>query len=86
MEAEPFERVLGRRVGAFMRQLHESHGVHFRMGAVVARFAAAKRDADALAGVVLKGVDGAAGDTLPASLVVLGGGIVPAVSYLKGAC
>jgi hypothetical protein len=38
MESEPFERVLGTKIGAFMRGMHEAQGVKFRMGAVVSQF------------------------------------------------
>jgi apoptosis-inducing factor 3 len=36
-EHVPLERVMGAQVGAFVRELHESHGVMFHLGASVAR-------------------------------------------------
>ena len=50
------------------------------MGAVAARFAPSARDPKVVGGVELK-----SGETVAADIVVLGGGIVPAVGYLKGA-
>ncbi|MEP9399727.1 FAD-dependent oxidoreductase [Mesorhizobium sp. KR2-14] len=35
-EAAPLEKVLGPQLGAFIRSLHEEHGVHFHLGATAA--------------------------------------------------
>ena len=67
-EALPFAALFGDRVGAAMRELHESKGVEFRLGAKIERV-----DPDA---VVL-----ASGETLPADLVLAGLGVQPVVDY-----
>jgi NADPH-dependent 2,4-dienoyl-CoA reductase/sulfur reductase-like enzyme/nitrite reductase/ring-hydroxylating ferredoxin subunit len=66
------EKVLGAPVGAFLRRLHESHGVIFHLGATV--------DAIDAHGVSLAG-----GATLAADLVVVGIGVRPATSLAKQA-
>lgn len=38
METEPFERVLGPKIGGVMRAMHEGNGVKFRMQSVVQEF------------------------------------------------
>jgi NADPH-dependent 2,4-dienoyl-CoA reductase/sulfur reductase-like enzyme/nitrite reductase/ring-hydroxylating ferredoxin subunit len=60
----PLERVLGPEVGGFVRRLHESHGVRFRLETSPE---AIRRDGVALGG----------GETLPADLVVVGVGVSP---------
>ena len=67
-EALPFASLLGDRVGAAIRTLHQSKGVQFRLGAAVARV-----DEDA---VVLE-----SGERLPAALVVAGLGVSPVLGY-----
>jgi NADPH-dependent 2,4-dienoyl-CoA reductase/sulfur reductase-like enzyme/nitrite reductase/ring-hydroxylating ferredoxin subunit len=61
------EKVLGPQVGAFLRQLHEAHGVTFHLG-----MTATAIDGEA---VTLK-----SGERLPADLVVIGVGVRPAIS------
>lgn len=63
-EATPLARILGQDLGAFVRDLHEGHGVHFHLGATAAAF-----DGKA---VIL--ADGA---RLEADLVVQGVGVRP---------
>jgi len=63
-ESAPLERVLGPQLGAYIRTLHEQHGVVFHLQAKPARI-----DASA---VVLDN-----GTSLPADLVVLGVGVRP---------
>ncbi len=63
-EAVPMERVLGPDVGAFLRKLHEEHGVRFHLGAGVA---AIEPEEVALSN----------GEHLPADLVLCGIGVVP---------
>jgi NADPH-dependent 2,4-dienoyl-CoA reductase/sulfur reductase-like enzyme/nitrite reductase/ring-hydroxylating ferredoxin subunit len=67
-DAVPFATLLGDRVGAALRTLHESKGVEFRMAAKVDRV---ERQA-----VVL-----ASGESLPADLVVAGLGVSPVLDY-----
>ncbi|HVT57860.1 MAG TPA: FAD-dependent oxidoreductase [Thermoanaerobaculia bacterium] len=71
-EARPLERVLGPQVGDFLRGLHEQHGVAFRLGQTVREITA-----DA--------VTTAAGERLPAELVVIGIGVRPAVELAAAA-
>lgn len=63
-EAVPLERVLGADVGAFVRRVHESKGVEFRLG---------RKPASITADRVL--LDD--GSELPATLVVMGVGVRP---------
>lgn len=76
MEPEPFFRVLGQRVGAFMREMHEANGVSFRLSAVVEEFVG---EGGAVTGVRLRG-----GEVLPANVCVVGAGIIPATGFLAG--
>ncbi|KAA0153071.1 hypothetical protein FNF31_06534 [Cafeteria roenbergensis] len=80
MEAEPFERVLGPDLGAAMRALHEARGVSFRMGTSASAMAPRPDDAAAVGSVTLKD-----GSSLPADVVVVGAGIIPALGYLESA-
>jgi NADPH-dependent 2,4-dienoyl-CoA reductase/sulfur reductase-like enzyme len=65
-EAVPLERVMGPALGAFVRGLHEEHGVRFHLGRTSTAIDAA--------GVVLDD-----GSRLAADLVVLGVGVKPVV-------
>ncbi|MFD2787153.1 FAD-dependent oxidoreductase [Hymenobacter rubripertinctus] len=74
---EPFERVLGPKIGAMFRNLHRRHGVRFKAEAEV---------------TALEGEDGrvtavrlASGQRLSADLVVLGVGVRPATDFLEHA-
>jgi NADPH-dependent 2,4-dienoyl-CoA reductase/sulfur reductase-like enzyme/nitrite reductase/ring-hydroxylating ferredoxin subunit len=60
----PLSRVLGDEVGAFVRRVHEAHGVTFRLGRKPATIAADRVTLDD-------------GTTLPAALVVMGVGVRP---------
>ncbi|MCC3155916.1 FAD-dependent oxidoreductase [Hymenobacter sp. 15J16-1T3B] len=77
-QAEPFEKVLGPRIGAMFRQLHAQHGISFRGGQAVT--ALGTGPTGKLASVTLQ-----SGDTLPADLVVLGIGVQPATDFLREA-
>ncbi len=71
-EQQPLERVLGVEVGAFIRKLHESHGVVFHLGRTVDHV----RDSD----VVLS--DGIA---LDADFIVVGAGVRPSLALANQA-
>jgi NADPH-dependent 2,4-dienoyl-CoA reductase/sulfur reductase-like enzyme/nitrite reductase/ring-hydroxylating ferredoxin subunit len=63
-ESAPLERVLGPQLGAYVRTLHEGHGVEFHLQAKPARIEAASVTLDS-------------GTSLPADLVVIGVGVRP---------
>ena len=71
-ESQPLERVLGAVVGDFIRELHESKGVRFRLG----------RTAKA---TVAEGLQLDDESVVPADLVVAGVGVRPAVSLAESA-
>jgi NADPH-dependent 2,4-dienoyl-CoA reductase/sulfur reductase-like enzyme/nitrite reductase/ring-hydroxylating ferredoxin subunit len=71
-EAVPFARVLGPDVGAYVRGLHEEHGVRFHLGQTVTSV-----EPD---GVTLSG-----GDRLAAGLVVVGIGVRPSLALAEAA-
>jgi NADPH-dependent 2,4-dienoyl-CoA reductase/sulfur reductase-like enzyme/nitrite reductase/ring-hydroxylating ferredoxin subunit len=71
-EPVPLSRVLGDELGAFVRRVHEQHGVSFRLGRTPARIT---RDE-----VVLDD-----GTRLPAQLVVMGVGVRPRLALAEGA-
>ena len=71
-DAVPLERVLGREVGSYIRGVHESHGVEFRLGQPVV---AIDRD-----GVVLGD-----GTRLDGDLLIAGIGVTPAIELARAA-
>jgi apoptosis-inducing factor 3 len=71
-EAVPMERTLGTEVGTFIRGLHERHGVTFHLR-------------DELASIDDRHVTLRSGARLPASLVVVGIGVRPAVGLAEKA-
>jgi NADPH-dependent 2,4-dienoyl-CoA reductase/sulfur reductase-like enzyme/nitrite reductase/ring-hydroxylating ferredoxin subunit len=71
-EALPFERTLGPEIGAFMRTVHEEHGVRFHLGQTVSAI-----EADA--------VTTSAGERITADMVVLGVGVRPSFELAKAA-
>jgi NADPH-dependent 2,4-dienoyl-CoA reductase/sulfur reductase-like enzyme/nitrite reductase/ring-hydroxylating ferredoxin subunit len=71
-EQRPMERILGPEVGAFVQQLHESHGVAFHLGRSVTRIDAS--------GVVLDD-----GGTISAAMVVVGIGVRPRIALAERA-
>lgn len=80
MESVPFERVLGKEVGAgFMKNL-EKKGIKFIMEAGVESFVSSTTDAKRVGGVRLKD-----GQVLEADLVVLGTGAAPNTQLLEKA-
>ncbi|OWP64679.1 NAD(FAD)-dependent dehydrogenase [Hymenobacter amundsenii] len=76
-EKEPFEKVLGAKIGAMFRNLHCRHGVRFKPEATV----------EALEGENgrVTAVRLASGQRLPADVVVLGVGVRPATGFLEAA-
>jgi len=72
LERQPLERVLGPEIGAFIRHLHESHGVTFHLEDTVTRVEGSK--------VTLR-----SGATIEADLIVLGVGVRPAVELAERA-
>jgi 3-phenylpropionate/trans-cinnamate dioxygenase ferredoxin reductase subunit len=69
-EGVPMERVLGPEVGAFVRILHEQHGVQFHLGRT-------------LAGIGERSVTLEDGSTVDADLVILGVGVRPNVQLAE---
>ncbi|HEV7988963.1 MAG TPA: FAD-dependent oxidoreductase, partial [Candidatus Binataceae bacterium] len=70
LEHVPLERVMGRDIGAFLRNLHESRGVTFHLGQSVSHVDGKQ--------VTLTG-----GATLQADFVVLGVGVRPAITLAE---
>lgn len=71
-EAVPMERVLGVDLGAYVRELHESHGVHFHLGSTVGKI---DRDHVTLGD----------GTRIDAGLVVVGIGVRPSTELAEAA-
>ena len=71
----PFERQLGREVGASIRRLHEQHGVQFLPRAKVARF----EDAPGELRVILT-----SGESIVADVAIVGVGVRPAADFVEG--
>ena len=68
----PMERILGSEVGAFIRNLHESHGVVFHLGETVRHVAG-------------RNVTLASGQTIEADFIVLGVGVRPSIALAEQA-
>jgi NADPH-dependent 2,4-dienoyl-CoA reductase/sulfur reductase-like enzyme/nitrite reductase/ring-hydroxylating ferredoxin subunit len=71
-EKVPMEKILGAQVGAFVRSLHEEHGVIFHLGETVKRVDGEK--------VSLSG-----GQTIEADFIVLGVGVRPTIDLAEKA-
>ncbi|HEV8590044.1 MAG TPA: FAD-dependent oxidoreductase [Pyrinomonadaceae bacterium] len=71
----PFQKTLGAKIGKLFQDVHEEHGVKFKLGASVAGFSCARK----VTAVVLGN-----GERLDADLVVVGVGVKPATDILKG--
>jgi NADPH-dependent 2,4-dienoyl-CoA reductase/sulfur reductase-like enzyme len=71
-EAVPMQRVLGPQLGQFVRQLHEAHGVAFRLGTTVKQVDGER-------------VTLADGSSLQADLIVAGVGVRPRVALAEQA-
>lgn len=72
---EPFEATLGTEVGALFRRVHESHGVHFKLGSIVYRFEGSHN----VEAVVLDN-----GERIETDMVVIGAGVRPVTQFLEG--
>jgi len=75
METVPFERVLGRKVGAAFARLLQREGVEWHGSAQVRLF----RGNEAVNGVELED-----GEVLPADAVVVGAGVLPNTRFIEG--
>jgi NADPH-dependent 2,4-dienoyl-CoA reductase/sulfur reductase-like enzyme/nitrite reductase/ring-hydroxylating ferredoxin subunit len=71
-DTQPFAKTLGPELGAFLRGVHEEHGVRFHLNETVTAIAA---DAVTLSG----------GDRLTADLVIMGVGVKPAIALAEAA-
>lgn len=76
MEQYPFENVLGKDIGAGLKQFHESQGIVFHGSTSVK--AIRKEPGEALTKVEL-----ATGEILSADAIITGVGVRPATDYLK---
>ncbi|KAH9068159.1 flavoprotein [Lactarius deliciosus] len=76
MEQYPFENVLGKDIGAGLKQFHESQGIVFHGSTSVK--AIRKESGEALTKVEL-----ATGEILSADVIIMGVGVRPATDYLK---
>jgi NADPH-dependent 2,4-dienoyl-CoA reductase/sulfur reductase-like enzyme/nitrite reductase/ring-hydroxylating ferredoxin subunit len=74
-EPVPFANVFGPEIGGYVRDLHEAAGVTFRFG----RMAESFRGSDRVSGVVLDD-----GTVLPAQVVIIGIGVIPATEFING--
>ena len=72
---EPFETTLGVEVGAVFRRLHESHGVHFKLGCMVYGFEGSHN----VEAVVLD-----SGERIETDMVVVGAGVRPVTHFIEG--
>ncbi|MFW5653715.1 MAG: NAD(P)/FAD-dependent oxidoreductase, partial [Planctomycetota bacterium] len=75
-EDKPFSDVLGPEIADFIRQLHEKHGVQFKLGRTVRRFLGNQR---------LQSIELDDESSIDADMVVVGIGIRPATGVVKGA-
>jgi apoptosis-inducing factor 3 len=71
----PFDKTLGAEVGGLFKQIHEAHGVQFKLGASAARF-----EGD----LTVKTVVLDSGECIETDLVVVGVGVRPATDFLEG--
>jgi NADPH-dependent 2,4-dienoyl-CoA reductase/sulfur reductase-like enzyme/nitrite reductase/ring-hydroxylating ferredoxin subunit len=71
----PFEKQLGKRIGAVLQKMHEEQGVKFKLKRTIERL----EGSGAVSTVVL-----ADGERIAADLVILGLGVRPATSILTG--
>jgi len=74
-ELVPFERILGVEIGRMFQNLHEEHGVSFRLGNVPTSF----EGEDKVKKVILK-----SGEVLDADFVLMAIGVQPITNFIKG--
>lgn len=79
MDKVPFEKILGSAIGAALRKHHESQGVKFYLPSELSHFNPKDEDKSVVGSVELKD-----GTVIPADFVILGVGVRPQTSYLKG--
>ena len=77
MEKVPFERVLGGPVGTRLQALHEEHGIALQMERTVK---AIEDDGDGNVAAVVLDND----VRIPADMCIVGAGVVPTTSFIKG--
>ena len=71
----PFQKILGPEIGQLFQDIHEEHGVKFKLGTSVSGF----NDERKVTAVILEG-----DERLDADLVVLGIGVKPNTDFLEG--
>jgi NADPH-dependent 2,4-dienoyl-CoA reductase/sulfur reductase-like enzyme/nitrite reductase/ring-hydroxylating ferredoxin subunit len=72
LETCPMEKILGAKVGNFIRRLHEEHGVIFHLGTTATS-------------IDERSVTLRSGESIPAGLVVIGVGVRPAIALAEQA-
>ncbi|KAJ3537416.1 hypothetical protein NMY22_g5598 [Coprinellus aureogranulatus] len=77
-EEYPFERILGKEIGAALQKYHESQGVRFHMKSSIDKIVKSEENPSVASGVVVNG------ETLPADFIIMGVGVAPATGFLKG--
>lgn len=75
LDAVPFEKILGARIGRVVQGWHEKEGIRFHLGRKVGRF-----DGDGSVSAVVLDND----ERLPADVVLLGLGVKPQTDFLRG--
>ena len=76
MEQYPFENVLGKDIGAGLKQFHESKGIVFHGSTSV-------KAIRKVSGEALTQVELGTGEILSADVIIMGTGVRPATDYLK---
>jgi len=79
MEEVPFERVLGKEVGAGLMKFHTNQGVKFHMQSKIAKLSSSSKDVSSVTFTDASGKD----QTLEVDAVIMGTGVAPATDFLK---
>jgi NADPH-dependent 2,4-dienoyl-CoA reductase/sulfur reductase-like enzyme/nitrite reductase/ring-hydroxylating ferredoxin subunit len=74
-DSVPFEKILGPEIGRLFQDIHEEHGIKFKLGTSVSGF----DDETKVTAVILED-----GERLNADLVVVGIGVKPNTNFLEG--